>query len=208
MDTFELKKEQSKLANKIIVKDLFDKIKTIGGAECIALGEKILAVVVVCEFPSLKMIEKKTYLLSSPLPYKPGYQAYREMPALMEAYNQLSEEPDILLVKGFGINHPRKFGMAAHLGLALNQPTIGVTQKNIVGKVEKGKIIFQNDIVGFEITTKEHANPVYVSPGHGVSLGSALDLVSKIILPPHKMPEPLHISHKIAKKKVNDKIKE
>ena len=208
MDTFELKKEQSKLANKIIVKDLFDKIKTIGGAECIALGEKILAVVVVCEFPSLKMIEKKTYLLSSPLPYKPGYQAYREMPALMEAYNQLSEEPDILLVKGFGINHPRKFGMAAHLGLALNQPTIGVTQKNIVGMVEKGKIIFQNDIVGFEITTKEHANPVYVSPGHGVSLGSALDLVSKIILPPHKMPEPLHISHKIAKKKVNDKIKE
>jgi len=208
MDTFELKKEQSKLANKIIVKDLFDKIKTIGGAECIALGEKILAVVVVCEFPSLKMIEKKTYLLSSPLPYKPGYQAYREMPALMEAYNQLSEEPDILLVKGFGINHPRKFGMAAHLGLALNQPTIGVTQKNIVGKVEKGKIIFQNDIVGFEITTKEHANPVYVSPGHGVSLGSALDLVSKIILPPHKMPEPLQISHKIAKKKVNDKIKE
>lgn len=204
MDTFELKREQSRLARKIVLNDLFSKVKTVGGADCVISENKIIAVVVVCKFPSMELIEKKTYTLSNPVPYKAGYQSYRDMPAVIEAYNQLDEEPDVLFVKGFGINHPRKFGMASHLGISLNKSTIGVAQKNIVGKVEKGKLIFNNEIVGFEVMTKEHANPVYVSPGHGITLGSSLDIVSKTIFPPHKMPEPLHIAHKIAKKKSKD----
>ena len=201
LDTFELKREQSRLARKVVLNNLFTKVKTVGGADCVISENRIIAVVVVCKYPSMELVEKKTYILSNPVPYKPGYQSYRDMPAIVEAYNQLDEEPDVLFVKGLGINHPRKFGMASHLGIALNKSTIGITQKNIVGVVEKEKLIFNNEIVGFEVKTKEYANPVYISPGHGITLGSSLDIVSKTILPPHKMPEPLHIAHKIARKK-------
>jgi len=150
----------------------------------------------------MKIVEKSKYILSDPLPYKLGYSAYREMPAMIEAYNLLEQEADIIIVNGNGINHPRKMGVASHLGLALNKPTIGVKQKLSSGKVEKGKIILNNEIVGFEVKTREHANPIYVSPGHLVSLGSCLKIVSKSIKLPHKIPEPLHLAHKFAKKKV------
>lgn len=202
MDVVELKREQLKLAPKISLNDGFSKIKSVGGVECIQIGNKLLASVVVCEFPSLKFKEKKTYLLDNPLPYRPGFLAYREMPAIIEAYNQLEEEPDVLLVKGPGVLHPLKFGIASHLGLVLNKSTIGIQDKLFVGKVEKGKILVDNEILGFEITTKNFSNPLYISPGHLISLGSVLNLIPKIIIFPHKMPEPLHLAHKIARKKI------
>ncbi len=200
MDLLELKKEQRKLAAKISLQDGVSRPKTLGGIDCVSVGEKLLACVVVCEFPSLTLLEWKTYLLEAPLPYVPGFQAYREMPAMLEAYNLLEQEPDILLVSGAGIAHPRKLGLASHLGLALNKPTIGITESLLVGKVELGKIILTNEIVGFEIKTREHAKAIYVSPGHLVSLGMALNLISKTIRFPHKMPEPLHLAHKLGRK--------
>jgi len=186
----------------ILLNDGFSTVKTVAGIEAVVKDNDLIASVVLCEFPSFKIIEKQTYLLSNPLPYKPGYLAYREMPAMIEAYNQLEEEADLIIVKGPGVNHPRKFGLAAHLGLALGKSTIGVSEKLTFGKIEKGNIILNNEIVGFEVKTREHANPVYVSPGHLITLGSSLDLISKMIIHPHKMPEPLHIAHKVAKKVV------
>lgn len=200
MDIFELKKEQQKLVSKIVLRDAFTKIKTIGGAECLSLGDKLLASVVVCEYPSMKVLEHKTYLLFDPLPYRPEYEAYREMPALIEAYNLLEQEPDLLLVKGSGIAHPRGIGVASHLGLALNKSTIGISNKLSLGTVRGGKIIIGTNLVGFVIKTRKHSNPVYASPGHLVSLGTVLSVVQECIRYPHKLPEPLHLSHKLAKK--------
>ncbi len=204
VDTFELKREQLKLAQRVVLKDNFTRIKTIGGTACLPVGNKLLAVVIVCEYPSMKILEKQSYLLSDPLNYIPGFLAYREMPALIEAYNKLEQEPDLLIVNSQGVAHPRKIGLASHLGLALNIATIGVTKNKLLGKIENGKMIYHNEIVGFEIKTREHANPVYVSPGHNISLGSTLKLISEMILPPHKMPEPLHLARKYAKKEVKN----
>ena len=200
MDTFELKKEQLKLASKVELRDDFTTLGTIGGAECLAVGNKILASVVVCEFPSLKLLEHKTYFLSDALPYRPGFTAYREMPAIIEAFNQLEQEPDVLMVKGEGILHPRKCGLASHLGLALNKATFGVQETLILGRVEQGKIFLQNELLGFEVITREHSNPLFVSPGHLISLGSVLRIVKETLRFPHKMPEPLHLAHKLGKK--------
>lgn len=202
MDFQELKKEQRKLAPKVILRDSFTTIKTIGGADCAQTKNKIFACVVVCGFPSLKLIEVKTAVLSDPLPYKPGFLAYREMPAIIEAFNKLENEPDVLLVDGSGLLHPRKLGMASHLGLALNKPTIGLTKKFFIGNIEKGKIYLDNELAGFEIKTRDHANSLYVSPGHLVSLGTCLNIVRQSILPPHKLPEPLHLAHRFAKKEM------
>ncbi len=200
MDLVELKREQEKLSRRIILRDTFSEIKTIGGAVCQQMGSKLLACVVVCEFPSFKIKEKKTYLLEHPLPYRPGFEAYREMPAIMEAFDQLEEEPEVLLVKGSGILHPRRIGVASHLGLALNVPTIGVQEALYFGTAQEGKVMADGEILGFEIKTKEHSNPLYVSPGHNISLGSALHIVTKTIVPPHKLPEPLHLAHKMGRK--------
>lgn len=206
MDTYELKKEQLKLAQKVQLTDGFNQVKTIAGADCVSVGNKLVACIVVCEFPSLRLMEQKTYLLENPLPYQDSFEAYREMPAMIEAYNLLEAEPDLILVDGAGIAHPRKIGIASHLGLALNQPAIGVTKNLPVGTVEQGKIKFNRDIAGFEIKTKEHANSLYVSPGHLISLGSTLHLIPKMILFPHKMPEPLHLAHKFAKKRLQELV--
>ncbi|MDP3734509.1 MAG: endonuclease V, partial [Nanoarchaeota archaeon] len=132
----------------------------------------------------------------------PEFIAYREMPAMIEAYNLIEQEPDLLIVHGSGILHPRHCGIASHLGLALNIPTIGVTDFLPLGTIEKGNIIVDNIIAGFEIKTRDHANPIYASPGHHISTGSVLNIIPKTIKTPHKMPEPLHLAQKIARKKV------
>ena len=208
MDLYELKKEQYKLAQKVILRDSFTKIKTIGGVDCAQTKNKLIACVVVCEFPSLNIIEKQTAVLSDPLPYKPGFLAYREMSAIIEAFNKLEQEPDLILVDGSGILHPRRLGMASHLGLALNKPTIGVTKKFFIGRTEKGKIYLDKDLAGFEVETREHANSLYVSPGHLVSLGTTLNIIQQCIKPPHKLPEPLHLAHRFAKKEMEKLVKE
>lgn len=204
MDLIELKQEQLRLAPKIVLRDAFSQIKTIGASACTLCGNDLLACVVVCELPSFKIKEKKTFLLPNPLPSIPGYTAYREMPAILEAFNQLDEEPDVLLVHGPGIDHPRHVGIAAHLGLALQKPTIGVTEKISFGSIEQGKIMANGEMLGFEVVTREHANPLYVSPGNLITFGSVLDVVQKCIKYPHKLPEPLHLAHKIAKKKAKE----
>ncbi len=201
MDLVELKKEQLKLAAKIVLRDSFTTLKTIGGIDCVSSGNELIASVVVCEFPSMKLLETKTYVLADPFRYVPGFQAYREMPAMIEAYNQLELEPDLLIVSGAGIAHPRRIGLASHLGLSLNKATVGVTESLLIGKVQQGKIMVENEIVGFEIKTREHSNPIYVSPGHLVSLGTVLHTIPQLIQYPHKMPEPLHLAHKMARKK-------
>ncbi len=211
MDLTELKKEQLKLAPKVVLNDGFGSLaslKTIAGASCIPAGHKLLACVVLCEFPSMKLLEKKTFLLDNPLPYHPGFQAYREMPAIIEAYNQLEQEPELLLVSGAGVAHPRRIGIASHLGLALNVPTIGVTESLLCGQVQQGKIIVENEICGFEIKTREYSKPIYVSPGHLVALGTVLNIIPKTIQYPHKLPEPLHLAHKLARKKVKELVGE
>ncbi len=204
MDTFELKREQLKLASKVQLKDTFSKITTIGGAFCVATHNKLIAAVVVLSYPSLELKESQVFLLNEPLPYMPHFVAYREMPAIIEAYNKLEEEPDLLLINGSGILHPRKIGIASHMGLLLNKPTIGVTPTLPCGEVEKGKILLDGDVCGFEITTKQFANALFVSPGHNISLGSVLHYMPQLIKYPHKLPEPLHLAHKLARKKLKE----
>lgn len=206
MDIFELKREQSKLAVKIQLHDAFTTVKTVGGMACVEQNGKLITCVVVCELPSLQVLEKKTYVLTDPLRYRDDLIAYREMPALLEAFNQLEQEPDVLLVHSSGIAHPRRMGVASHIGLLLQKSTIGVEEKLSFGRVEDGKIVVSNDVCGFEVTTREFSKPVYASPGHLITLGSTLRVVQQTIQYPHKLPEPLHIARKVAKKKAQELV--
>ncbi|MDP3640338.1 MAG: endonuclease V, partial [Nanoarchaeota archaeon] len=99
------------------------------------------------------------------------------------------------------ILHPRRLGIASHLGLALNVPTIGISETLPLGTVADGKILVQDKTLGYALKTKEHANPLYASPGHLVSLSTVQQIIPTTILPPHKLPEPLHLALRIARKK-------
>ncbi len=202
MNNFELKKEQERLARRISLLAPPLSISTIGAAECIAQGKDIIASVVVCKYPSLEIIEKSTYYLSDAYTYHPEFVGYREMPALIEAFNKLEEDPDVVIVKGTGLKHPRHCGVGVYVGLALNKPTFAISDKNIFGEINEEEIIHQKEKIGFVYQTREHSHPLFVSPAHLIDEPSIRAILPALLRFPHKMPEPLHLAHKFAKKKV------
>jgi deoxyribonuclease V len=201
-----LKEEQLRLARKISLTDGFDKIDTIAGCDIAYTGNKIISCIVVCDFKTMDIREKKFLTGRARFPYIPGFLGYREAPMLVETYHNLELDPDILLVDGNGILHPRMIGVASHLGLLIDKPTIGVAKSLLCGEVRENSIYLGKEVIGRIIGTKEMANPIYVSPGHKVSFSSAIEIV-KQCQKEHKLPEPLHQAHKFASK-VRNKVKD
>jgi len=200
VDIEKMRKEQLKLADEIVLRDEFDRIKLIAGCDCTFENDRVIAAIVVLEYPGMAFVEAKYAVQENAIPYIPSYLSYREMPAVIDAFSKLKNRPDLMFCDGNGILHPRRIGSASHLGIALDMPTIGVAKKLLLGQVEDGKVWVDNEIRAFEVKTKDVSNPIYVSPGHKVSLGTALKLVIDCIRQPHKMPEPLHMAHKYANK--------
>ncbi len=196
-----LKKEQLALAKKVVIKDEFDEIKLVGGVDQAFKDNEVISAVVVCDYKTMKVIERKSVTVKTNFPYIPGFLSYREAPAIVEAVNKLENKPDILLVDGHGIAHPRKIGLASHVGLSLDIPTIGVAKNLLCGELKENKIVLKEKVIGFSFVGKEQANPLFVSPGHKISMKTSLEVVKNCIVLPHKLPEPLHLAHKNANKK-------
>ena len=137
MNVDELKKEQLKFAKKVVIKDDYDELFYIGGVDQAFVGEKVISAVIVMEYKTMKIVEKKYAVVDAPMQYIPGFLSYREGPAIVGAVNKLNQKPDILLVDGNGILHPRKIGLASHVGILLDIPTIGVAKKLLMGIEEK-----------------------------------------------------------------------
>lgn len=201
-----LKQEQLKLAGKVSLVDNFPKIQYLGGVDHSYSGEKIISVIVVWDVKTEKVVEWKYNVEEVKMPYIPGYLSYRETPSSVKAFELLDKRPDILLVDGNGILHPRKIGIASHLGLLLDMPTIGITKNLLCGELREDTVYIDKEAVGKLIHTKEKANPIFVSPGHKISLHSAIEIAKKC-LKDHKLPEPLYQAHKIANH-VKKKMKE
>lgn len=200
MNVRDLKKEQLRLAKKVVVKDDFEELEYIGGCDQAFVDDKVVSAVVVLDYNTLKVVEKKYATADAPIQYIPGFLSYRESPAVIAAVSKLEQKPDILMVDGNGILHPRRIGMASHLGILLDMPTIGVAKKLFLGEEKDGKIIVEDEARAIAMKTKEHAKPIYVSPGHRVSLKTAADIVKKCMVEKHKLPEPLHEAHKYSNK--------
>ena len=190
-----LKEEQLKLAKEVILKDSFSKVNLIGGCDQAFVNDDIISGVVVCD-KDMEIVEKKYAIVKAKIPYVPGFLFYREGPAIIEAFNKIEKKPDVLLVDGNGILHPRKLGLASQLGILLNIPTIGITKNLMCGNVREGKVYVDKEVRGFESKTREYARHIYVSPGHKISLGKSLDIVKSCLKHPHKLPEPLYLAHR------------
>ncbi len=198
MDTIKLKEEQIKIAKKVVSSDDFDKIETVAGCDQAFTNDKIFSVIVVCDAKSLEVIEKSYHVMDVPMKYVPGYLAFRELPSSIEAFNKLENKPDVMIVAGNGILHPRRVGFASHLGILTDTPTIGIAKKQLCGEMRDGAIIVDKEVRANLIQTKEHGRPLIISLGHRISLQKSVELVKSLVKVPHKLPEPLHLAHRYA----------
>lgn len=199
LDLEKLKKEQIKLAKQLKIKDERDFSEArIAGVYSVFSGSQTISVAILLD-SDLEILEQTYYQSKAKFPYISGFRAYRELPSLVAAVEKLDEKPDIILVNGHGISHER-LGLASHLSLATSIPTIGVANKLLYGKVKGGKIEINGKLVGEEFVSRENARPIYISPGNLISLKTSLEIVKKLIKFPHKMPEPLHLAIRYAKK--------
>ncbi len=189
-----------------------DEIRYIAGFDVSYFGNKCVCSAIVLDFKTLQVVEKKSLVTKTPMNYVPGFLAFREGPPICQTYFDLETEPDVIIVDGHGIAHPVNCGLATFVGVELGKPTIGVAKSLLVGEEKDGMILLEGNIVGKTVKTKEHANPLFVSPGNMISIETAAEIVKRCVVPPHKMPEPLHAAHrfadKVAEKHKDDPVKE
>ncbi|MFC1958113.1 deoxyribonuclease V [Chloroflexota bacterium] len=170
---------------------------SVGKANGVATGT-----VVVLSYPALEMVEVKVAQGNLDFPYVPGLLSFRELPLTLAACERLSITPDLILVDGQGIAHPRRFGLASHLGLFLNTPTVGCAKSLLCGihgvlDVEPGnyaEVIDGEETVGAALRTKQGVKPVYVSIGHKVDLQTAIHWVMNCCRG-YRLPEPTRLAH-------------
>jgi len=181
------------------------KIKTVAGVDVSVKNGVSQAAVVVLRFPQLELIETVRTQQPTQYPYIPGLLTFREGPILVDAFRHLQQEPDVFIFDGMGQIHPRKMGIAAHMGLWLDKPTIGCGKSHLIGTYDvpgpqKGAycdLFYKGEKLGVVLRTRSNAKPVYISVGHRATLDTTIKLILAVT-PKYKLPRPIRLAHKAA----------
>ncbi|AWM86177.1 deoxyribonuclease V [Microvirga sp. 17 mud 1-3] len=182
-----------------------DSVRLIAGVDVSVKNEQSQAAVVVMTYPGFLPVETVLVQRPTPFPYIPGLLSFREGPVLEEAFEKLKSEPDVFLFDGMGIAHPRRIGIASHMGLWLERPTIGCGKTLLCGRYkdlaeEKGAaapLIDRGETIGVALRTRTAKNPMFISPGHLADLETAAALVLACS-PKYRLPEPIRLAHNAA----------
>ena len=195
----EAMREQERLRERVILTDDFKTVRRVAGADLAFDPETNLAFagVVVYRFPEMQEVERRMARRKLRFPYVPGLLTFREGPVLLAAFARLRTEPDLILIDGQGRAHPRLFGIASHIGVLLDTPTIGCAKSLLVGEHEEPgakasstrPLWFKGERVGEVLRTRDNVKPIYVTSGHRVSLDSAVELV-KQCCDGYRIPKP------------------
>ncbi len=193
---------QKELKKKISLKKSFNQVKKVAGADVSYYQNKMIAGVIIFKFSNLELIEKQSFISSINFPYIPGLLTFREGPSLLEAFKKIKVEPDIILFDGQGIAHPRRMGIATHLGLFLDKPTIGCAKSKLSGNYnavgeEKGcySLLREGEeIIGAVVRTRKKVKPIFVSPGHKMDLPNSIEIILKCT-DKYKLPVPIREAH-------------
>lgn len=190
---------------RVVAHDDFDRIRSVAGVDVGIISDHAQAAVAVLSFPDLTVIETAVARTAVEFPYVPGYLSFREVPAIIKALRKLNKQPDLILCDGQGYAHPRRFGLACHLGTLLNRPTIGVAKTRLIGThkpVPQSKGYWrplwdQEEIIGAVLRTRDKVKPVYVSIGHRISLTSAI-AYTLACCTRYRLPETTRIADRLA----------
>ncbi|WP_267352298.1 MULTISPECIES: deoxyribonuclease V [unclassified Gilliamella] len=207
----QLKLTQQQLAEQVNLTDDFNSSITLIGGTDVGFedeGKTTRAAIVILTYPDFDVVEYHVARLKTEFPYIPGYLSFREYPALLSAWEQVEHKPDLLLVDGQGVAHPRRLGIASHLGLLLDMPTIGVAKKRLCGHYNPlpkvaGQVTPLTDKqqqIGWVLQSKNNCNPLFISSGHRISQASALKWVN-LCLRGYRLPEPTRWADAVASNK-------
>ena len=201
---------QRELAARVVAEDDFGAIEVVGGTDISCRPRDRSAIVhgavVTLGWPGLEVRETAECSLLPRFPYVPGYLSFRESPSLVQAFAQLTRPPDLLFVDGQGFSHPRGFGIACHVGVLLDVPTIGVAKSLLVGAPagplgplagDRVPVVWKDRRIGMALRTKARCKPLFVSVGHRIALESAVEQVLRATRG-YRMPEPTRQAHRAA----------
>jgi deoxyribonuclease V len=198
---------QQQLRERVIREDRLARPTRIAGVDVgfEDSGRITRAAVAVLDFPTLEPLEQAVALQPTRFPYVPGLLSFREVPTILQALYRLKLLPDLLLCDGQGLAHPRRFGLACHLGLLADIPSIGVGKTRLIGRhgavpEEKGSwvpLIDRGEEIGAVLRTRRGVKPIYVSIGHRISLPTAIDYVLAATTR-YKLPETTRAAHRLA----------
>jgi deoxyribonuclease V len=208
-----LHETQLRLSDQIIFDDMLpEKIQSVAGVDAAYTADTSIAAASVLDYESLNLTESRTASCKIPFPYVPTLLFLREAPSIMRAIRKLKKLPDVFLVDGHGYAHPYRCGLACYVGLAIKKPTIGVAKSRLFGEAKsadaRNEIAFlkyDDEVIGAEVKTKVGCKPVYVSVGHMISLGTAIEIVRHCARN-SRIPEPILEAHHTAtteKRKIN-----
>ena len=202
------KEEQKRLASLVSLAKFEGSIQYIAGIDVAfpEKGSKTRAAVVLLSFPQLELIEQVTFEEPTLLPYIPGVLSFREGNAILKALNKLTLQPDILMFDGQGVAHPLGLGIASHIGVLLNKPSIGIAKSCLCGSFkepqnDKGsaeQLIINGECSGFVLRSRKNVKPILVSPGHLITKKQALTLALECVTRV-RLPEPTRLADKLSK---------
>jgi deoxyribonuclease V len=203
------KELQQELSLRISLKDLDFEPQLVGGADISfnRFSNIMHAAIVVLKLPELELVARSLVSDQTKFPYIPGYLAFRELPVLLQAWQQLQIKPDVLILDGHGLAHPRRMGVATHFGIEIDRPTIGCEKNILVGNheplpLEKGScepLFHEEEQLGIALRSRTNVNPIFISPGHRVSFDDAYNIIMQT-LPKYKLPETTRMAHLWANK--------
>ena len=203
----EAKEIQEQLRDRVIDSDCLGEVKYVAGVD-IGFEDNYAiskAAVAVLTYPELELVEQAIARIPTVFPYVPGYLSFREIPAILAALPNLKITPDLILCDGQGLAHPRRLGLACHLGVLLDIPTIGVAKSLFIGKheevpLEKGSwkpLMDKDETIGIVLRSRSKVKPIYVSIGHKISLPTAIKYVNGC-LTKYRLPETTRWADKLA----------
>lgn len=209
-DLVEAKKIQLIGQKKVIIQDQFPQVNYVAGVDVGFQNNYQItqAAIAILKFPELNLVESEIAQIPTTFPYIPGFLSFREIPAILEAIKKIHITPDLILCDGQGYAHPRRFGLACHLGVILDLPTIGVAKNLFVGKHEeldlnKGSwqpLVDNDEIIGAVVRSRTKVKPIYVSIGHKISLTTAIKYVLQCTTK-YRLPETTRYADRLASMK-------
>jgi deoxyribonuclease V len=198
---------QGELASRVVAGPALDlaSVRYVAGADVSTAGDRAYATVTALDFPGLSVVEVQGFEAPLEFPYVPGLLAFREIPSVAGALRKVETAVDVVILDAQGLAHPRRMGLASHIGLFLDVPTVGCAKSLLVGKfeepgLEKGSaadLVHRGEVVGRVVRTRERVSPIYVSVGNRIDLRSATALVLACCTR-YRLPEPTRQAHNAA----------
>ncbi len=199
---------QEALRHRVVTEDRFGAVRIVVGLDAHYAPQQglVWGAAAAMSYPELLLLESTLACAPLVFPYVPGYLSFREAPALLAALECLSRRPDLLLVDGQGLAHPRRFGLACHVGVLAELPTIGVAKTRLLGSHEQPdpargsstSLVSYGDVMGAVVRTRNNTRPLFVSVGHRIGLASAVDWVLRSV-DRYRLPEPIRAADRLSR---------